>query len=381
MKQFLIYYALSLILLGSSCKGKNNDEPQTQNTPPIVVEDSTYYSGMDLSFQPEIEEAQTAYYDDNGDQIQLLPYFKSKGVNLVRLRLWHTPANGHSGLTEVLNYAKRISEQGMKLLLDMHYSDTWADPAHQTIPAAWDGLTFDQINDSVYAYTKQVVQKLAGQGTLPAIIQIGNETNAGFLWDFGKVGGTFNNNWSGYATLVNSAIQAIKENPDTAKVKIMLQFSGFNGAEWFFDNVQAKNIDFDIIGLSYYSIWHGTDITTVQNEITSIANRYSKKIMIVETGYPWTLSWNDWTNNTYGLDNQLIPDFPATPEGQKAYLIKINQIMKNLPARKGIGFCYWAPDWVAFKGNQSETGSSWENVAIFDFDNKVLPVIEAFKTE
>ncbi len=379
MRKVHLYVGLMILLFGISCSEKKEEPQNTTITP--VVEDTVFYRAMDLSFEPEIEAAQVKFYDENGNEIQMLPYVKSKGVNMIRLRLWHTPADGHSGLPEVLDYAKRIGDQDMKLLLDIHYSDTWADPAQQSLPAAWQGLAFTALKDSVYSYTKNVLQKLDAQGTLPAIVQIGNETNAGFLWDFGRVGGTFNNNWPAYATLVNSAIHAIKEVTDSSSVQIMLHLSGFNSIEWFFDNAISSGIDFDIIGISYYSIWHGNDMNVVKNELVKIASTYSKKILIAETGYPWTLGWNDWTNNTYGLEDQLIPDYPATPDGQKAYLLKLSQIVKNLAGNQGIGFCYWAPDWVAFKGNQAANGSSWENVAIFDFDNKILPVIDAFKPE
>lgn len=368
---------LAVILIGFGCKKKDTAE----NPPPIVppvVEDSTYYWGMDLSYQPEIEDWNTTYYDEDGQPIEMLSFIASQGVNLVRLKLWHSPENEYNGLESVVAYAKRIKALGMDILLDFHYSDTWADPGKQFIPAAWEGLTTDQLNDSIYSYTKKVLEQFKQEDALPVIVQIGNETNSGFLWDQGRVGGSFDDNWANYTTLVKSAIKAVDEVSDgEAAVKTMIHFAGLDGASWYFDNMVQYLVNFDVIGLSFYSIWHGTSYDAFETKLTELTNRYDKEIMIVETGYPWTLEWNDWTNNLYGQDNQLFPDIPATPEGQKAFLTRLNNTLHEL-GEKGIGFCYWAPDAVAWKGPQATDGSAWENVAVFDFDNTVLPVMKVF---
>jgi arabinogalactan endo-1,4-beta-galactosidase len=302
---------------------------------------------------------------------------KANGVNLVRLRLWHSTEEIYNSLASVVNYAKKVKQHNMDILLDFHYSDTWADPGNQTIPAAWQNLDFEILNDSIFGYTRYVMQRFADEDVLPVIVQVGNETNSGFLWDEGRVGGQFDNNWSDYIQLVNRAISAVRQFESKNKIRIMLHFAGLTGATWYFDNLTTNQVDFDVIGLSYYSIWHGTDFGVLQSQLTEISSRYSNEIMIVETAYPWTLEWNDWTNNIYGLESQLIPEYSATPEGQKQFMMDLDQTIKNL-GDKGIGYCYWAPDFVAFKGSQSEDGSPWENVTIFDFDNQVLPVIQVF---
>ena len=265
----------------------------------------------------------------------------------------------------------------MEILLDFHYSDTWADPGKQTLPAAWEGLTMNQLNDSIYVYTRMVLNRFKDEGVLPAMVQIGNETNSGFLWDQGRVGGDFDDNWPNYIMLLKSTIYGIREIGEEQDIKVMLHFAGVDGATWYFDNIIQNLVDFDVIGLSFYSLWHGNNYPAWENKFFDIATRYSKDIMIVETGYPWSLEWNDWTNNFYGNEDQLFPDIPASPEGQKEFMTRLNTSISSL-GKKGIGFCYWAPDWVAFKGHQAENGSVWENVAIFDFENKVLPVVETF---
>jgi arabinogalactan endo-1,4-beta-galactosidase len=222
-----------------------------------------------------------------------------------------------------------------------------------------------------------VVNRFKEEGVLPVIIQVGNETNAGFLWDMGRVGGAYNSNWGSYTMLLKSAVKAIRDAEEENEIRVMLHIAGITSATWFFDNITQYLVDYDVIGLSFYSIWHGTNYTAWEDKFLEVANRYSKEIMVVETGYPWTLGWNDWTNNIYGLEEQLFPDLPATPEGQKQFLQRLDSTILSL-GMKGIGFCYWAPDLVAFKGPQAQDGSVWENVAVFDFDNQALPVIEVF---
>ena len=380
-----LFIILPLILLLSCCN-KNDSKVDTGiGKPPDPIDPTdttqTFYHGVDLSFQPQIEEYQTIYLDEDSSAIDLLPYLKSKGINLVRLRLWHTPENIHSSLEEVLAYSEKIKQAGMGILLDIHYSDTWADPGNQEVPAAWSNLSFSEIKDSVYQYTFKVLKEFKDQNTFPVIVQIGNETNSGFLWDQGKVGGDFENNWPNYIDLVNIAIKGVRDIDENDEVEVMIHWAGLNGAIWYFDHFEQANVDFDIIGLSYYSKWHGNDLGEVENQIVEISQNFTQKIMVVETAYPWTLEWNDWTNNSWGLENQLIPGYPATPEGQKMYMEELINIIGDLNQNKGLGFCYWAPDWVAYKGPEATDGSIWENAAIFDFNNKILPVIESFNME
>jgi arabinogalactan endo-1,4-beta-galactosidase len=173
---------------------------------------------------------------------------------------------------------------------------------------------------------------------------------------------------------MNRAISTVRLHaPDT---KIMLHYAGFDGSDWFFDKV--KNLDYDLIGLSYYPIWHGKSIDSLKSKMNLLSRTYNKKIVIAETAYPFTLGWNDWTNNIVGLNEQLImPDFPATVLGQKNFIKKIRTVTQEIEL--GYGFCYWGAELIAWKGNQSTQGSPWENQALFDFQNRALPVLSEFK--
>jgi arabinogalactan endo-1,4-beta-galactosidase len=129
-------------------------------------------------------------------------------------------------------------------------------------------------------------------------------------------------------------------------------------------------------GLSYYPIWHGKDLGTVVSSISNLGKNNGKKVIIAETSYPFTFDWNDMTHNVIGLSEQILPQYSATPQGQKNFLLKIKSIMKN--DANGLGFCYWGGEWVAYRGPEALDGSSWENQALFDFNNKALPVIGSF---
>ena len=179
---------LLFILIVSCTDSESNDDSPINN--------SVFYKGMDLSFQSELEDYNVDYKDANGNSVELLDFVKSKGTNLVRLRLWHTPQNGENSLSGVKAYAQKIKAKNMNFLLNFHYSDYWADPGNQTPPVAWQNMSFDQVKVAIYNYTKEVVQQLKSQNTMPEMIQIGNETDSGFLWNYGKVWDEFNNNYN-----------------------------------------------------------------------------------------------------------------------------------------------------------------------------------------
>ena len=369
----LTYRLIVCVLLFLNCSSSDDSLQNVSNS-------NTFYKGMDLSFQSELEDYDVIYKDEQGNTVELLDFVSSKGTNLVRLKLWHTPQDGQNGLADVKAYAQRIKAKNMKFLLNFHYSDYWADPAHQTPPVAWQNMTFNEIKAAIYNYTKDVVQQFKNQNTMPDIIQIGNETDSGFLWNYGRVWDVFNNNWVNYATLVNEAARAIREVDTNHNTKIMLHIAGIQTAIPFISQLEPYNVDFDIIGLSYYPQFQTKDLDLVTSTLNDIALTFNKPILMVEVAYPFTLQWNDNSNNLIGSVDQTIPEFSPTPQGQKAYFQWLENTLKSIPNKKGLGFCYWAPDWVAFSGNEntSTNGSAWENQCMFDFDHRALPIFDVF---
>lgn len=355
----IIPILLSLLMFFSGCKEDNNDG----DTPKPEVRVLSIRAA-DISFLPEIEDAGTTFYDSTGTAKDVITILNENGCNTVRIRIWHTPVNDHSGIAEVVQLANRVREKNMKVWLDIHYSDTWADPGHQKKPAAWESLNTTDLTDSVYNYTRKVIQLIA-----PEYVQIGNEINTGFLWNNGST-----NNQSDFILLLKSGIKAVRDN--SPFTKIILHIAGYSSAIWFFDVIRSNSVDYDIIGISYYPAWHGKNLTELQNVLNSISKTNKKPYVIAETAYPFTLDYNDWTNNTIGLSEHLISGYPASESGQKNFLLKIKSIITT--SDWGEGFCYWAPEWVAFKGQTATDGSSWENMTLFDFNNRALKGMVVF---
>lgn len=349
---------------------------------PVTAQE--YIRGADLSSVPQIEDL-GGKYKLNGEVKDVLDIFKQSGANYIRLRLWHTPQTQYNGLTRTIAYAKRIKEKGLKFLLNFHYSDIWADPEHQTKPEAWKNLTFDQLKDSVYEYTKRVMNLLAAQNALPDMVQIGNEISGGMLWPDGKLYNVpdFNGQKIKFGQLLKEGIRAVRDAAGSNSIKIMIHIPILNGnsgnVTYFYDLIAAQNVEYDIIGLSYYPWWHG-NLTELKSTLNTVASRYNKDIVIVETAYPWSTGYqNDNTTNLVGPGTTLIPDYPATPAGQKNFLLKLLEIIKETNNNKGIGFFYWEPADISVSGR----GSVWENVATFGFTNsnreaEALPSLDAF---
>lgn len=332
-------------------------EEETTKTLPFI-------KAADMSYLPLIESEGTVFYNNQLVAEDALQTLKKSGCNTIRIRLWHSPSDHHSGFNEVKLLAQRVKSLGMKVWLTVHYSDTWADPGQQSKPSAWNNLSFNQLKSQFEQYTQQIVAQIH-----PDIIQIGNEINNGFVFPEGNL----TNNESQFLSLLASASNVIRtQSPST---KIMLHYAGIQGASWFFSKTAA--IDYDYIGLSYYPVWHGTDLNLLQQTLTSLGQTYSKKVLIAETSYPFTLGWNDWTNNVLGQTNQLHPNYPATLDGQKNFLEQIKTTIQQTP--NGVGFCYWGAEWIAFRGTQASNGSSWENQALWDFNHKSVPAMTIFK--
>lgn len=353
MKIRIKLIALLYILITFSC----SKEEVTNNSQEFI-------KAADLSVLPLIESEGTIYYNNNTIPEDALLTLKKAGCNTIRIRLWHTPTVNQSGFNEVKALAQRVKNNGMKVWLSVHYSDTWADPGNQIKPSAWNSLTFTQLKVQFENYTATILNEIQ-----PDIFQIGNEINNGFIFPEGNLA----SNESQFLSLLASASTVIRAN--SPSTKIMLHYAGIDGASWFFSKTAA--IDYDYIGLSYYPIWHGTDINLLQQTMTSLGQTHNKKVLVAETSYPFTFDWNDWTNNVIGLPNQIHPNYLASPEGQKAFLQQIKNTVENTP--NGLGFCYWGTEWIAFRGATSTNGSSWENQALWDFNHKALPAMSVFE--
>jgi arabinogalactan endo-1,4-beta-galactosidase len=350
-------------------------------TLPAAGQTSVFLVGADVSFLEEVEVGGGVFTVDRvpADPLSILA---SNGFGAIRLRVWHTPPDGRNTLEETLDTAARARAAGLDLLLDLHYSDTWADPGKQFIPAAWIGLSFKALRDSIRAYTYAVVDALARQNTLPDIVQIGNEITCGMVWDAGRVCDVFNTSiqWERLASLLSAAREgALDAVPagDSLRIMIHIDRGADNaGSRWFFDHLMAEDIAFDLIGLSYYPWWHGS-LDNLSRNLTDLAGRYGKDLMMVETGYPWTLAWNDDVNNLVGHPGQVLPGYPATVAGQEAFFRELLRRVKATPDGRGRGVFLWEPLAISAPG----FGSVMENLALFDFSGEAHASIRAFAPE
>lgn len=363
MKKNLIILSLfALLSIQFACSSSDSPDTPVVVDPPVVTDD--FIRAADISFLPEIESAGIVL-SNNGKTEDMLTTLKNAGCNTVRIRLWKNPTGGHSGLTEVKALAARVKQAGLKVWLTVHYSDNWADPGTQTTPAEWKDLSFTDLKTAVATYTSTIITEIN-----PDIIQIGNEINSGLLWPQGHL----INKEAQCIDLLKTASATIRSK--APKTKIMIHYAGVKASDtdWFFGKV--KTVDYDYIGLSYYPVWHGTDLAVVKSTINALGSKYSKKVIIAETAYPFTLNWNDQTNNIVGNADQLVSGYPATPDGQKKYMLAIKDLVKS--SNSGIGFAYWGGEWIAFKGKEATNGSTFENQALYDFSNKALPVFDVF---
>lgn len=360
ISKILVLFLSFLVSCSQDSEGIDKEEEK-----PEITKESI--SAVDISNYPQISETDIVFYNKNGQAEDLLEILKTNGVNTIRLRLWVNPATTHSGMNEVEQFSKTLKSKGFKIWLTVHYSDTWADPGQQQIPSQWQSADYADLKELVEDYTQEVMSRIR-----PDYIQIGNEINSGFLFPFGNI----NENFGQFQELMAVASKMVRSS--SSETKIILHFAGINGADWFFDSV--KEVDYDMIGISFYPIWHGKSLSRLENLLINLSATYDKPAVIAETAYPFTLEWNDWTNNIVGEEDQLIlPDYPATPAGQKNFMEGINKMVEN--SEDIVGFCYWGAELVAWNGEESTEGSPWENQALFDFQNKALPVLEAFSVE
>ena len=291
--------------------------------------------GADISWVPQ-QEAQGRHFSVDGVKRDLLKILKEHNFNAIRLRIFVDPTapggystNGFCGREATLAMARRVKAEGFHFLLDFHFSDTWADPAHQKKPAAWRELDFAGLTNAVFQYTRETLSEFKRQGLTPDIVQVGNEISNGLLWPDGKL-----DNFDRAAVLLAAGIRGVREATPSAKVMLHLAWGGQNEkSRWFLDNAMKRGLDFDLIGQSYYPRWHGT-LEELKLNLTDLATRYRQGIIVVEYSTP------------------LVRE--------------VNEIVRSLPGEKGLGTFIWEPTHPAH-GN------------LFDRDGHALPVLQEYR--
>jgi len=320
-------------------KKGSTPEPEEPVVPPLPA--TTFAQGADVSWVTQMEAAGIKWYNAAGTQTECFALMKALGMNTIRLRVWVNPAGGWNNQADVVAKALRAKNAGMRVMINFHYSDTWADPGSQTKPASWTSADIFGLATTLGEHTKSILQALKTAGVTPEWVQVGNETNDGMLWPNGKAsspGGMAN-----YARLVNAGYDAVKSVFPTARVIVHLSNGWDNGLyTWNIGGLISNGAKFDVIGLSLYPT--ATDWSTRNSQclanMTDMINRYQKEVMVVEVGMPWDQA-----------------------AACKAFLTDLISKVKNIPANKGIGVLYWEPQSYA----------NWQGYTLGAFDNSGKP--------
>ena len=353
--------------------------------------EESFIKGADVSMLKQLEDNGAKFYDENNKETECMSILKNNGVNYIRIRTWVNPVDekgkplggGNNNKETTVFLIERAKKLGFKVLLDFHYSDFWADPAKQDKPALWKDLKGVQLENKLYEYTKDILLTLKEKNISPDMVQIGNELNGGMVWPNGKTwkqGDESIGGYDGFIGLLNAGIKAVKEITPNAKIMIHLANGGDNELyRRVFDQITAKKVDFDIIGLSFYPYWHGT-FDDLQKNLNDISKRYNKDVIVVEIAYAYTLKDGDGFSNIFGANEEITGGHIASVESQKTIIKKVMNTLANVPNGKGKGFFYWEPDWIPTDGAGWKTGegNGWDNQAMFDFKGKVLDSLKVF---
>ncbi len=364
-----------------------------------AVDTDDFIRGVDASTLDMLEDLGAVYYQ-NGVQGDALTILHNNGANYVRLKLWVDPydangnayGGGNNDYATTLALAQRAKNLGMGILIDFHLSDFWADPANQIKPKAWENLTYSQLQTTVYNYMKTTLNNFASAGIVPDMVQVGNEISAGILYEDGQIVVNGTEDFSGLAGLLEYAIAGVRDSSAAnTKIILHLDMGGQNSLyTWFFRGLltESPNLDFDVFGLSYYPMWHGT-MEGLQYNLNYLANTYNKEVCVVETAYAWTTEDGDGVGNVFIEGDEETGGYEASTDGQFEFMNDLETVLLNVPNDLGIGFFYWEPEWVpvqdgtyatsagvAYKNDTVTPSNTWDNMTLFDFNGNALSSIK-----
>jgi arabinogalactan endo-1,4-beta-galactosidase len=362
----------------------------------IAQSKSPFYLGADISTLAQMQQRGAVYNDNSNvpdpDPIRL---FMRHGWTCFRLRIWVNPRGGANGLEYTTALAKRIKADGATFMLDIHYSDTWADPQHQVKPAAWSKLSFDDLVKATQQYTADVVKTLKDAGATPDMVQIGNEITGGTLWPDGQVKVPLSTvkvfdgvvqpikvptpyddmqQWSNLIRIIKAdaaGVRSVTTPADHVQIIIHIDCGGdWPVTKWYVDHLTAAGVDFDILGQSYYPIYHGT-IQNLRDNLRETINAYHKDVMVVETAYPARIR-----RLTPGQAKNMI--WPMTPDGQRQFLAEVIQAVKQAPDGRGIGVMYWHPESTVTHGPTTRPNN--DPNSLFDANGNSLPAMDVLQS-
>ena len=372
--------ALSIATLLSACGTAVEGSPSPSLSPaptetPKVASDTLFVEqvanlsddfilGMDASCVPALEAGGVKYYDHDGNEKDVYQILSENGINYIRVRVWNDPydaaGNGYGGgncdIENAVEIGRRATQYGMKLLVDFHYSDFWADPGKQMVPKAWQGMDIDTKAEALYQYTKDSLQKLVDAGVDVGMVQIGNETNGAMCGENSSdLGG-----WKRIMQLMSAGSRAVREIcPDALVAVHFANPEKVTNFESYGKNLDYYQVDYDVFASSYYPFWHGT-LDNLAAVLSDIAETYGKKVMVAETSYAFTSEDTDFSANTIGDGGGIVKDYPFTYQGQANLVRNVVDTIANKTVN-GIGVFYWEGTWISAGGGSWEENSAlWE---------------------
>lgn len=374
---------------------------------PVEGMTDEFIRGMDASAVLAEEKSGVVYYNEKGEVQDVFQTLAEAGVNYIRIRVWNDPydenGNGYGGgnndVATAIVLGKRATKYGMKVCIDFHYSDFWADPAKQMCPKAWDSLTPEEKSDALYAFTKESLSSMLDAGVNVSMVQVGNETNNGMSGE---------TSYKDMAVLMNAGSLAIREVSQSynKEIQVALHFtdaSDYDGIDRIMQKLEKYNVDYDILALSYYPYWHGT-FDNLKKVMENIKNNYGKETLVAETSYCYTLEDGDGFANSVG-EEDLIKEYAATVQSQATALRDVCAAAAEADA---LGVFYWEGTWIPVGSSASDNkalweangsgwassyaagydaddagkyygGCSWDNQALFDFTGHPLASLNVFK--
>lgn len=372
-------FTVGLLTACNDDDNKSNSNTEVPDPTPIP-DDNIRLLGGDISMLSAYQEYGIVYKDIDGKTVDVLPFFKQQGMNTMRVRLFVDPYNEvthEQAVIQDLDYVTKLATEirsaGLQFMLDFHYSDYWADPAQQYIPSSWRSLDNKGLADKLYSYTKDVLTSLKNANIAPEFIQIGNEISYGMLWKNGKVDYSSDKNWDVFTNMLKNASKACREILPDAKIILHIERTENASQCVSFTNYMKKyNVEYDILGLSYYPIWHG-NLTSLDKTLTTIENATTKKIMIVEFGFNYK-----WYPTDAKYDEKTI-GYNGNAEGQKNIT---KDLVNLLNTHKNVNGLFW---WFPEENECCTAGytgllKDWTNRGLFDnATGKALPAIYELK--
>ena len=365
MKKILSIISMIIIIACISCGKENNTTPSddnfttTLNIKKITNLNDDFILGMDISSLSSLELSGVKFYDFDGQEKSLFAVLKQAGINYIRIRVWNNPydkdGNGYGGgncdLDNMIKLGKEATSFGMKVLIDFHYSDFWADPGKQKTPKEWSDYSIEEKTLALYQFTKSSLERAKSEQIDVGMVQIGNETNGSICEE---------TEWDNMSQLFNAGSRAVREIFPDAKVVLHFTNPEREGLfDYYASQLNTYNVDYDVFATSYYPYWHGT-LSNLSNVLSSVANTYNKKVMVAETSYAYTGDDTDFSTNQITNNSDVQKDYPFSEQGQADHIYNLVNTILN-QTTNGIGVFYWEGAWISVGGKSwNENHVLWE---------------------